>query len=278
LRTRKVQPVSVVEGTLSRARKRKSADPVKGVGRQVAEGLGTFVERPPTREFPVAALDATLLEQNCVLPQVADRAAMHSYKFLRTRLLHRLASERWRSVAVTSIKPGEGKTLTSINLAVALSRDPNTRVCLADFDLLRPQVAIKMGLDCEWGLDDYLLGDAEPRQVMYRCGPERLIVIPNKRPFGNSSEMLASARMTELLKSIETEMPNHVVIFDMPPLTYDDVLSFAPRVDGVLLVVAQGQTKRADLTKAKELLAEMKLVGVVLNRSTERNGDGYYYY
>lgn len=270
--------MSVVADTLSRARKRKSADPIKGAARQVAESQGEFVKRAPTREFPMAALDATVLEQNCVLPQLADRAAIHSYKILRTRLLHRLAAERWRSLAVTSTKPGEGKTLTSINLAVALSREPNTRVCLADFDLLRPQVAVQMGLDCEWGLDDYLLGDAEPQQVMYGCGSQSLIVIPNKRPFGNSSEMLASARMTELLKSIETEMPNHVVIFDMPPLTYDDVLSFAPRVDGVLLVVAEGQTERADLTKAKELLAEMKLVGVVLNRSTERNGKGYYYY
>lgn len=225
----------------------------------------------------MATLNETVLEQNCVLPQIADRAAIHSYKILRTRLLHRLAAENWRSLAVTSTKPGEGKTLTSINLAVALSQEPNTRVCLVDFDLLRPQVAIQMGLDCERGLDDYLLGDAEPLQVMYGYGSQSLIVIPNKRPFSNSSEMLASARMAELLRVIETEMPNHVVIFDMPPLTYDDVLSFTPQVDGVLLVVAEGRTQRADLTKAKELIAEMKLVGVVLNCSTERSSKSYYY-
>ena len=252
--------MSVVEGTLSRARKRKSAEPIKGSARQVADSVGAFVDPAPTYNFPIAAIDETVLERNCVLPQVSDRAAIHSYKFLRTRLLHRLTAEQLRSVAVTSTKPGDGKTLTSINLAVALSREPNTQVCLVDLDLLRPQVAIQMGLDCEWGLDDYLLGDAEPLQVMYRCGSE------------------ASARMAELLKSIETKMPNHVVIFDMPPLTYDDVLSFASRVDGVLLVVAEGQTQRADLTKARELLAEMNLVGVVLNRSTERNGKPYYYY
>jgi protein-tyrosine kinase len=269
--------MSVVEDTLSRARKHKSADPIKGPARQRPDSLGALVECAATREFPMATLDEIVLEQNCVLPHVADRAAMHSYKMLRTRLLHRLAAKKWRSLAVTSTKPGEGKTLTSINLAVALSREPNTRVCLADFDLLRPQVAIQMGLDCERGLDDYLLGDAEPLEVMYGCGSQSLIVIPNKRPFGNSSEMLASARMAELLRAIKTEMPNHLVIFDMPPLTYDDVLSFTPQVDGVLLVVAEGRTQRADLTKAKELIAEMKLVGVVLNCSTERNSNSYYY-
>jgi Mrp family chromosome partitioning ATPase len=72
-------------------------------------------------------------------------------------------------------------------------------------------------------------------------------------------------------------MPNHIVVFDMPPLTADDVLTFAPRVDGVLLVVAEGRTERASLEKAKELLAEMNLLGVVLNRSAERDDDLAYY-
>jgi Mrp family chromosome partitioning ATPase len=104
-----------------------------------------------------------------------------------------------------------------------------------------------------------------------------LVVIPNTRTFDHSSEMLSSARMLDLLKVIEAELPQHLVIFDMPPLTSDDVLTFAPRVDGVLLVVAEGRTERASLSKAKELIAEMNIVGVVLNCSSERDdGSGYY--
>jgi Mrp family chromosome partitioning ATPase len=72
-------------------------------------------------------------------------------------------------------------------------------------------------------------------------------------------------------------MPSHLVIFDMPPLTSDDVLTFAPRVDGVLLVVAEGRTERTALTKAKELIAEMNLLGVVLNCSAERDDRNSYY-
>jgi Mrp family chromosome partitioning ATPase len=67
------------------------------------------------------------------------------------------------------------------------------------------------------------------------------------------------------------------VIFDLPPLTSDDVLAFAPQVDGVLLVVAEGRTERAMVEKSKELLGELNLLGVVLNYSAESDNDSKYY-
>jgi protein-tyrosine kinase len=251
--------VSVFENALSRAAKNRA-------------------DRAPTgRQFPTLALDPAVLERNCVLPQVADRSALRAYKILRTRLLQRLAVKRWRTLAVTSAKAGEGKTLTAINLAMALSQEPNTQVCLVDLDLQRPQVASQMGLQAGPGLGEYLLGEAEALQVMYGCGSPSLVVITNTRTFDHSSEMLGSARMLDLLKVIGTELPQHLVIFDMPPLTSDDVLTFAPRVDGVLLVVAEGRTERASLSKARELIAEMNIVGVVLNCSSERDDPDSYY-
>ena len=83
--------------------------------------------------------------------------------------------------------------------------------------------------------------------------------------------------LAESVRVIAAEMPRHLVIFDMPPLTSDDVLTFAPRVDGVLLVVAEGRTERSGLTKAREMLAEMNLIGVVLNCSSERDDRESYY-
>jgi capsular exopolysaccharide synthesis family protein len=267
--------MSVIEKALSRNRAQRA--PNDGSARRApADQVGAAEPRTP-RQFQTVTLDPAVLERNCVLPQIADRAVLRAYKILRTRLLQRLAAKNWRSVAVTSTKSGEGKTLTTINLAVALSQDPNTRVCLVDFDLQRPQVAAQLGIQCERGLGEYLLGEAEADQVIYDCGLPSLVVIPNTRTFDHSSEMVASVRTHDLLRLIHTEMPNHIVVFDMPPLTADDVLTFAPRVDGVLLVVAEGRTERASLEKAKELLAEMNLLGVVLNRSAERDDDLAYY-
>ena len=91
--------------------------------------------------------------------------------------------------------------------------------------------------------------------------------------------MLTSQRMLELMQALEAEAPRRILIFDMPPvLAADDVLAFAPQIDGLLLVVAEGTTERNSLRQAKEVLAEMNLMGVVLNRSAERNDAAYYSY
>ncbi len=270
--------MSVIENALAMVKNRGQRVPSDKAARRARAPQTVAVDTPPLQQFQTVTLDAVTLERNRVLPQVADHAALRAYKILRTRLLQRLTANRWRSVAVTGTEMGQGKTLTAINLAVALSQDPNTQVCLVDLDLQHPQVAAQMGIRCERGLGDYLLGEAEASQVIYNCGIPRLVVIPNTRMFEHSSEMLAGARTLELLRLIDAEMPRHIVIFDMPPLLMsDDVLTFAPHVDGVLLVVAEGQTQRASVERSKELLAEMNLVGVVLNRSSERDNTAAYY-
>src|SRR5450631_266910 len=271
--------MSVIEAALSKLKKDgpRPAAETPASQRRVKVSDIAAVSSCATRQFLPATLDAAMMERNRVLPQVADQAALRAYKILRTRLLQHLNANKWRSVAITGTESGQGKTLTAINLSIALAQDPNTRVCLVDLDLQQPQVAEQMGLGFELGLGEYLLGSCEAQQIIYESGIPRLVVIPNSKMFEHSSEMLAGARMLELLQVIEAEMPRHIVIFDMPPLLLaDDVLTFAPQVDGILLVVAEGMTQRATIEKAKELLADMNLVGVVLNRSSERDNSAYY--
>ena len=245
--------------------------------------------RPPppadtsnVRRFQSVTLDPELLERNCILPQVADEGALRAYKILRTRVLRRLQTNNWHTFSVTGVTAGEGKTLTAINLAMALAQDVSTWVFLVDLDLHRPRVGEYLGLGgarSQRGLSDYMLGDASLESVTYTPGLERLAVIPNFQALGNSSELLTSPRMQDLLRELEAERPRRIIVFDMPPvLASDDVLAFGPQLDGLLLVVAEGTTDRAQLRRAKEVLAEMNLLGVVLNRSAERNDQAYYSY
>jgi len=217
------------------------------------------------------------MERNLVVPQVADDIALNAYKILRTRLLQRMASNQWFSLAVTATQPQQGKTLTAINLSVTLAQDPHTFVYLLDLDLRRPQVAATLGMSFDQGLGEYLVGEVEADQVIYESGISRLAVIPNVKPQPNSSELLTSRRMSDLVKLLVESVPRRIIVCDMPPMLYsDDVLAFAPQVDGVLLVATEGATTRDALKTAKELLAEMNLIGVVLNRSTERTDMDYY--
>lgn len=235
------------------------------------------------RRFQPVSLDRAVLEENNILPQVIDPAALRAYKILRTRLLRRLEANQWHCFAVTGATPGEGKTLTAINLAMALAQDTNTWVFLVDLDLQRPKVADYLGLgngNGERGLTDFLLGEATFEQITYSpASMDRLAVVPNFQSVANASDLLTSTRMEELVRSLEAETPRRIVIFDMPPLlASDDVLAFAPQVDGVLLVVGEGSTSRDALRGAKALLQEMNLLGVVLNRSDTSDEGAYYSY
>ncbi|HEY0939945.1 MAG TPA: CpsD/CapB family tyrosine-protein kinase [Steroidobacter sp.] len=241
------------------------------------------VDAASVRRFQPVTLERAVLEENHILPHITDPGALRAYKILRTRMLRRLEANQWYSFAVTGATAGEGKTLTSINLAMALAQDSNTWVFLVDLDLQRPKVADYIGLNKslgERGLTDFLLGDATFEQIIYSPGGiERLAVIPNFQAVANASELLTSPRMDELVRALEAEAPRRIVIFDMPPvLASDDVLAFAPQVDGMLLVVAEGITSRDALRGAKELLQEMNLLGVVLNRSEAQEEAAYYSY
>jgi protein-tyrosine kinase len=224
-----------------------------------------------------ATLDLPAMERNLVVPQVADDIALNAYKILRTRLLQRMASNQWFSLAVTATLPQQGKTLTAVNLAMTLAQDPHTFVYLVDLDLRRPQVANTLGMSFEKGIGDYLLGEVEADQVIYESGISRLAIIPNARPLQHSSELLSSRRMLDLIKLLVDSQPRRIIVCDMPPMLFsDDVIAFAPQVDGILLVATEGTTTRESLKTAKALLAEMNLIGVILNRSSERSEADYY--
>ncbi len=228
-------------------------------------------------QYRPAPVDPQAMERNRVLLRVPDVGISRAYKILRTRVLHRLAANNWYSLGITGTAAGEGKSLTAVNLALALAQDVNTSVFLVDLDLQRPQLGAYLGMTYEHGLTDYLTGQVELEQIIYDIGVKRLAVIPNASSVENSSELLCSPRMGEFIAALESQVPRRIIVLDMPPLMVtDDVLAFAPRVDAFLLVVSQGQTARRTLANAKEVLSEVNLMGVVLNRSTERNDSPYY--
>jgi protein-tyrosine kinase len=223
-------------------------------------------------------LDPQTLEANRVLTAISDPVATSAYKMLRTRVLQRTSASGWRALGVTGTLAGEGKSLTAINLAIALARDVNTHVFLVDMDLQRPSVASQLGMSFDKGLSDFLVGNAARDEILYNVGIDRLTVIPNANRGNHHSELLGSAHMEELMQSLWHEQPARIIIYDLPPLLVsDDVLAIAPRLDALLLVATQGITQRKVLESAREILSEVNLLGVVLNRSTEHEQRNYGY-
>jgi Mrp family chromosome partitioning ATPase len=231
----------------------------------------------PIESLPRVALDAGTLRTNRVLVD-EDSPATAVYKMLRTRVLQRMRRNAWTTLAVTGTCPGEGKTLTAINLSISMARDLSTSVVLVDLDLRKPAISRYLGISPRYGITDCLQGAVDLKKAVFSPGIERLGLLLNERPFMDSSEMLTSPQMAALVAQLK-QGDNRIVVFDMPPLLVaDDMLAFSPLVDAILLVVSQGTTKQADLVTTKELLHDMNVVGVALNRSSESVTPYYYGY
>jgi len=221
-------------------------------------------------------LNSVDLYQHRVIMNSEDPIAASAYKILRTRILQRMRANGWRTLAVTGTCPDEGKTLTAINLAFSMSRDVNTTTILVDLDLRRPTVHQYLNHTPRYGILDCLRGRVTVEEAMVNPGIKRLGLLLNNEAIDNSSETLASPKMSQLMTELRTGT-DRIVIFDMPPLSAsDDVLAFGPLVDAVLIVTAEGITKHQTLLQAKDMSQNMNVIGTVLNRSSDKSSSYYY--
>jgi protein-tyrosine kinase len=227
-------------------------------------------------------IDPELLQNNRVIMGNGEDSRADIFRVLRTHVLKQLRQNGWNSFAVTSAMPGAGKTFVSVNLAMAIAMEEGRNVLLVDGDLKCPRVGQYLGLQYDLGLIDCLTGDLSLYEVCIRPGIERLLVLPGRNTDRNSSELVSSRRMHNLIREIQSRYETGIVIFDLPPLfAADDALLLMSHVDGALLVVEDGKTTAEELQKAMHLLEETNLLGLVVNKSRQpisSSQDGYGYY
>ena len=227
--------------------------------------------------LPVVVPDADALEKYRVVAALKDSPERTAYKVLRTRVLQRLRASRFNVIGFTAASPGEGKTLTAINFAFSLAQDVNHQVVLLDLDLRRPSVHEYLGIAPTKDLFDLLDGSSKLEDVLVCPNANRMATITCQSPIRDSSEVLSSPEMASIIHQLKSLGPNTITVVDLPPvLASDDVIAFAPLVDSLMLVVAQGQCRREDLREAEELLRDHEILGVVLNQSREKSAVGYY--
>jgi len=191
-----------------------------------------------------------------------------AFKILSTHVSQKLHEHNWNTLAITSPNEHEGKTLVAVNLAISLAIEFHQTALLVDADLRRPSVRATFELGPGPGLSDYLLAHAPVEELLIRLDVDGFVILPGGAPLLNSSELLGSRRMSELVKELKNRYRSRVVVFDLPPLlSAADVLAFAPHVDAALLVVEENKTRTDDVIRAAELLSGTHLIGTVLNKS-----------
>jgi non-specific protein-tyrosine kinase len=206
-----------------------------------------------------------------------------AYRSLRTNLQFLDVDHPVRVLTVTSSVPGEGKSVTACNLALALA-DAGKRVVLVDGDLRCPQVCAYLGCTSRAGLTSVLIGASLLEETLIEGRNRLLRILPSGPIPPNPSELLGSVRMTELVERLKQDAD--IVVIDSPPLLpVTDAAILSRASDGAILVVRHGQTRREQLVRATDQLraVEARLLGSVLNRVPLRGPDadpylayGYY--
>jgi len=203
-------------------------------------------------------------------------AASEAYRTLRTNLLFSSLDKPLHTLVVTSSAPEEGKSTALANLAVTLAQG-GRKTILADCDLRRPSQHTLWGLEREPGLTNYLLGDRKDIPLQ-DVGVENLQVLTAGMLPPNPADLLGSARMDDLIASLAKKAD--IVLFDAPPvIAVTDAALLASKLDGALLIMRAGKTRRDHADQAKELLERIKVrvVGVALLDAHVDAGVGGYY-
>ncbi|MGW8481863.1 polysaccharide biosynthesis tyrosine autokinase [Microbacterium sp. NPDC055903] len=226
--------------------------------------IGAIPHDPKAKERPL------ILQEDPLNPR------SEAFRSLRTNLQF-LEMDGGHTFVITSSIPTEGKSTTTINLAIALA-DSGKRVALVDTDLRKPKVAEYLGIEGGTGLTDVLIGRARVADVLLPWGGRSLHVLPAGKIPPNPSELLGSERMQKLLEALGKEFD--VVLCDAPPLLpVTDAAVLSRATSGAIMVVAVGRTSTHQLDGALDALETVgsKVAGVVLTMVPTKGADAYSY-
>lgn len=219
-------------------------------------------------------------------PDCGITSQSEEYQQVKRRLLGNtvVASDEFNGrpnlVMVTSSVPSEGKTFTSINLAMSIAAEIDRTVLAIDTDIAKKDLTRAFGALSRPGIFDLLSDDSlDVSDVMLSTNIPNLVVIPAGLDDSVSTERLASVRMQGISAEISSRYSDRIVIYDTPPILASSAsLALAPQVGQLILVVEAGKTKQETFNEALQTLGDIPITGLLLNKSKQISRNSYDYY
>jgi len=230
---------------------------------------------------PPVQVDLKKVNPHIVALHDPKSATSEEYRKLKSSISRLTKQDGFRNVMmVSSCLSEEGKSITALNLAVALSRELDHSVLLIDGDLRRPSLHRYLGIRCKKGLTDCLIDDIEPASVIIRTDIDNLSLLPAGKRVDNPFELLSSRKMSELTKEMKYRYTDRYIIFDTPPiLPFAETRLLGSLTDGMILVVREGTTSIEQIREAIAMLKDVTIYGIVYNNARMGNlNDRYNYY
>ena len=233
----------------------------------------------------VNILDRLLVENMLVPGSNLGRDIQDDYRRIKRPLVSNACGrdksmvERGNLILVTSSIPGEGKTYTSVNLALSISLEVDTTVLLVDCDVAKQGVSRMLGLENVTGLvdvlesDDLTIGD-----VLLQTDIPNFRVVSAGKQNEYYTELLASQRMTDLVNEMASRYNDRIIIFDGPPLLpTPQTQILAGLVGQVVFVIEAGKTPQSLVEDALQMIPQEQAIGLVLNKNEGLSGSDYYH-
>lgn len=236
------------------------------------------IKEHPVQGENIAPVDPARFDRSLVTILEPHSFESEQFKILRANILFPSTGKPPKMIMVTSAVPGEGKSFISSNLAISIAQNIDEHVLLMDCDLRLPSIHNRFRFESKTGLSDYLTGNVPLSSLLVKVGIDKLSILPGGKPPANPSELLSSDKMTQLLEEVRARYEDRYIIIDSaPPQLTAESSALARQVDGIVLVINYGKTKRELVADLLEIIGKEKIIGVVFNRFNLRSSTYYGY-
>jgi protein-tyrosine kinase len=276
------------QGVIKLAEAREMVLPDDGAAPGGAAAPGNPASREAGKATDTVKIMNRLRARNMLVPDSnIDPQIRSEYRRIKRPLLSNAFGkssslvDQGNLIMVTSAVPGEGKTYTAVNLALAFAQERDHTVLLVDCDVTKQGMSRLLGVERQRpDFTDLLASDSMPiSDTLLRTDVPGLVVLPAGKPHEYITEMIASQRMERLLNEFASRYQDRIVVLDAPPLiSTPEAQVLAGLVGQIVYVVEAGKTPYAIVNDALEMLPRDKAIGMVLNKSESISNRGGYYY
>ena len=284
--------MSIIESALQKLRRTSAAagtrdDATAGPVGAIAGAAPAFGAAAPAAGYALKrmTLDTADLCAAGYLPEHDDEHRLADYyRRIKRPLIEKAlapdATPDMRLIIVSSALPGEGKTFTSINLALSMAQERDVSVLLVDADVPKKRISEMCGVRREPGLVDAVMDESlDVESLILRTDVRGLDILAAGRSVDNATELLASTRMAQIAVRLGARNPRRLIVLDAPPLLVSsEARALVMLPAQVVLVVRSGVTTRRAILDAIAQVDTRKLRGLILNDTALGRGDRYYRY
>jgi protein-tyrosine kinase len=280
------EPIGLIERAAARLSQREVGEPAPPSSRSSGEPSVL-----PTS--PELVLDrGRLAGFGIAIPSSARSRTVEEFRLVKRNLMSTWSQSQQnadrrssRLIMVTSARPGEGKTFSALNLAMALASERDVKALLVDADTQHSILPKIVGIPGDRGIVDVLTGNLELSDVLLQTNLPNLMILPAGRGGPHVPELLSSREMEALLEELTQKLDDHFIIIDTPPcMASSDAAALAPLVGQIVFVIEAHNTQQAEIEAGLSTLSACPRISLLLNKSdtlaSEHFGSygGYYYH